>query len=111
MRVLTVSELKSDKSNSGVKSDYPKHGTFAWEILNELKANEGHAVDLSILAHSKQVESAAKFHTALARLRDMYGMDIRKVKKRQYLYVLAGEWVGSRYHDFCAREFHSGNRS
>jgi len=107
MRVLTVSDLKeNDKRGLKNKNDYPRENSFAWEVLQQLKRHEGHSVDLRLLAHSRPIVS---FYAAISQLTDMYGMDIRRLKKRSFEYVLAGEWFGSHYSDYCAREFHAGS--
>jgi hypothetical protein len=103
MRVLTVSELK--KEDNRKRNDYPTPGTFAWEVWKRLEANKGHAVELTTLANSVQ---PGRFHYALAQLQDMYGLDIRRLRPYHHKYILAGEWFGSHYTDYCAAAFHAG---
>jgi hypothetical protein len=105
MRVATVSEMKRGGRTYGRRNDYPSESTWAWEILQELKPHKGHAVDLRIMAHSRRLDH---FYSAMAQLTDTYGMDIRQVKKRSFQYVLAGEWFGTHYTDYCAQAFSEG---
>lgn len=106
MRVLSVSELKNEKSKR-VRNDYPTPGTLGDKILQRLKSDPGYAVDLSDL---RKQHPHGKFSAEIYRLIDMYGMDIRSTKPKSAKLILAGEWIGSHYTDYCAAAFHAGEK-
>jgi hypothetical protein len=101
MRVATVSELKG---RSGGRNDYPALGTAYRAILDCLTEKPGCVVDMADLARKYP---DGRFGHALERLRNDYGMDIRKVHPRKHdgLYVLAGEWFGANYSDYVAAAY------
>jgi len=106
MRVLSVSELKREHIKT-VRNDYPAEGSVAFQILTRLKSDPGHAVDLSDF---RKIHSHGAFSTYISQLVDMYGMDIRSTKPKSSKLILAGEWIGSHYTDYCAAAFNAGSK-
>jgi len=104
MRVLTVSELKKPNGRGGGRADYPQEGSAAYKVWQALKANAGHAVSL------KDVSPSSNLGNVIERLQSYYGLDIRRVSNSGKTYVLAGEWVGAHYTDYCAAAFKAGER-
>lgn len=108
MRVFTVSELKGGRRGSGGRRDYPAEGSVGWKIWKRLDEFHGHTVDLTEIYREA---GGANFIAAISSLTDMYGLDIRRTGRRRgapYTFVLAGEWLGAHYSDYCAQAFKEG---
>lgn len=104
MKITTVAQMKRGKDSA--LSPYPKEGSLAWIIWTELNSSKGHAVSLHEILDNLPDKSA--FGSAIRSLKDFYGLDIRLAVRRKTTYILAGEWFGSEYKDYCAEEFHKG---
>lgn len=106
MRVLSVSELKNEQRDTPHR-DYPAKGTMGDRVIQRLMTDPGHAVDVSDLrGHA----SNGSFNGTIESLRNMYGMDIRSTKPKGKKMILAGEWFGSHYTDYCAAAFKAGEK-
>lgn len=107
MRVLTVAELKRG-GDKVPRRDYPTDNSVAWHIWNALKADAGHVVSLKPLA--EKLKLGRHMSDYIEQLRNVYGLDIRHVSRKGRAYVLAGEWFGSHYTEYCAMAFKEGER-
>ena len=91
MRVQSAARAK-EKFCRGPSPALPREGTKRRELYDYLQANKGNVITVSFApGHGK---------SELAALQDFYGLDIRRIRHRQW--VLAGEWFGSEYCDYIA---------
>ena len=92
MKMMSVSEMKGQFKRAEYVEKPPREGTRLREIYDMFKEKPGLPIHWS--THTNEC-------IALGQLRDFYGLDIRRVDKhRRGLWILAGEWFGSRYRDY-----------
>ena len=100
MRTESAYSVKGKSKN---KQKIPRAGSKVRGLWDLLHLHKGEIVTLPL---------TLMFHnTAINHLRDFYGLDIRNLggnergrKKGGSRWVLAGEWFGSRYVDYIAKD-------
>jgi hypothetical protein len=101
-RVESVSASKRTKQGVRFRRGKPHEGTVLRLWFDEIKASEGRPFSASIPSRVKDD------------LMDFYALDIVVIEKSHNIrgpkrvapssYVLAGEWFGSKYVDYVARQ-------
>jgi hypothetical protein len=101
MRCQSVGNVMNKKGSKGRTQNIPREGSKIREIYDLFQASKGVTIEWSYKAGGKRL---------MQDLKDYYGLDIRRIQSgssktgRKSLYVLAGEWFGSEYVDYIARE-------
>lgn len=91
---MKTESAAASKGNRSLKLSLPSEGSRARALYNIFKANEGVPIKIS-------ASYFEHYHGRLLEdLQDYYGMDIRKIRRGEW--VLAGEWFGSKYRDYIA---------
>jgi hypothetical protein len=95
--------MKSNTMGAPEKA-LPDPESAAGRLYALLRANAGHIVRGGIDLSKKRKDNA------LTVLRDFYGCDIRSKKGNGGWLMLAGEYHGRDYIDYCAAEFEKGSK-
>jgi hypothetical protein len=94
-RCMSVSEMKGLKYGRHSRLERPSSGTLLGNVYERLYAARGKPVAIKYCGPH------------LERLRDYYGLDIRRLRYGQY--VLAGEWFGKVYVDYIAEHLNGSS--
>lgn len=96
MRTTSAAWIKGKSRGLQVLQKIPRPGTRLREIYDLFYDNRGIPVHFSTSHKDPKMNNG----TNLIQLRDLYGMDIRRLKKNTY--ILAGEWFDTEYKDYIA---------
>lgn len=96
MRVESVSEAKG---TGHALQRMPREGSKIRALYDFLEARKGIPIDIALTV------AAPNFRGDIEKLRDFYGLDIRKISYGRW--VLAGEWFGTEYRDYIAEHLAS----
>lgn len=92
MKMMSVSEMKGRFSRASYEDQGPREGTKLREIYDMFKAKPGMPIRFFV---------DERKHACISQLQDFYGLDIRRVdRNKRGMWILAGEWFGSRYRDY-----------
>lgn len=98
MRTLSAEAIKAmarGRKPRGHAQDRPTEGTYIRGVYDQLMANRGSCVSLTIGKKHKGVIEV---------LRSTYGLDVRAVRSGHRGYILVGEWCGRVYVDYLAEK-------
>ena len=93
MKMMSVSEMKGRFIRPAYEDKGPREGTRLRAIYDMFKGKPGLPIRFNA--------GRSNDYIAFTQLRDFYGLDIRRVdRNKQGMWILAGEWFGSRYRDY-----------